>query len=123
MFSRGGPKDVSFPSYSTLKRKVEALAIRFLYAGSSVHTFCSNKSSADRWECAPLNTDVDHDANSGNYARIGSETKGQNTKELPVVIVAPSQWALMDVSVGTIYRAMLGEEVDSRESYERVMFH
>jgi hypothetical protein len=115
MFSRGGPNEVSFPSYSTLMRKVEALAIQFLYAGSCVHTFCSNKSPADRWECAPLNTNVDHDANPGNDARIFNETTGQSTKELPVVIVAPSQWALMDVSTGPIYRAMFGEGVESRE--------
>jgi hypothetical protein len=91
MFSRGGPNELIFLSYSTLKRKVEALAIQFSYAGSCVHTFCSNKSPADRWECAPLNTNVDHDANPGNDARTCNETTGQSAKELPVVIVSPSQ--------------------------------
>jgi hypothetical protein len=113
-FSRGGRNDVSFPSYSTLKRKLEALAIQFSYDGSCVHTFCSNKSPADHLDCANLNTNVDHDAHSGNDDRIGNETRGQNNKKLPAVIVAPSQWALMDVYIGPNCREMLGDGVDSK---------
>jgi hypothetical protein len=114
MFYRGGLSEVSFPSYSTLKRKVEALGIHFSHAGSCVHTFCSNKSLANRWECANLNTNVDQDAHSRNDSRIGNETRGQNTKELPVAIFAPSQWALMDVYIGPNCREMPGDGVDSR---------
>jgi hypothetical protein len=65
---------------------------------------------------------VDHDANSGNDARIGNKTIGQNAKEVPVVIVAASQRALLEVSTGLIYRAMFGEGVDSRECDEHAMF-
>jgi hypothetical protein len=42
---------------------------------------------------------------------------------MPVVIVAPSQWALMDVSTCPIYREMFGEGVESRECDERAMIN
>lgn len=121
--SRGGPNELSLPSYSTLKKRVEALAIQFSYAGSYVHYFRSKNSSADRWELAPSADTAERSGIPNSTAGIENIGRtGREPKELPVVIVLPSQWVLLDVCTGPIYRLMFGTSVGSGSYSERAMF-
>lgn len=123
MFSRDGPNEMKFPSYSTLKRKVEVMAIFHSYAGSRIHTYTSHNSFGGRWETLPFKASTDNVANLNSGSGVEeADRAGTEPKTHPVVIILPSQWVLMDVATGPIYRLMFGERIDSGCGSERTMF-
>jgi hypothetical protein len=96
MISKLSHNEMKLPCYTTLKRKVEFVVLKFAYAGSTFHSFpsCSRLATASRSNAA--------------LSIEGSLSDGRCFQR--VVIVGPSEWALLDVSTGPINSLMYGRE-------------
>jgi hypothetical protein len=123
MCSRGGPSEMRYPCYTTLKTKVEPRAIEFSYAGSFIRKFLSSQSSLNPWEDVSLRVAIESTGHAGQGTDGTNQSRaGERGRERPVVIVPPSQWALLDVSTGPIFRSMFMDKNVPAVPMERAMF-
>jgi hypothetical protein len=96
MISKLSHNAMKLPCYTTLKRKVEFFALKFAYAGSTFHSFPSSSRLATA---------------SRSNAALSIEGPLSDSRCFErVVVVRPSEWALLDVSTGPIYSIMYGTE-------------
>jgi hypothetical protein len=87
---------MKLPCFTTLKRKVEFVALKFAYAGSTFHSFPSNSRLVT--------------AARSNAALSIEDPLFDGRCFQRVVVVRPSEWVLLDVSTGPIYSLMYGTE-------------
>jgi hypothetical protein len=121
--SKGGPREMRYPYYTTLKTKVEPCAIEFAYAGSFIRKFLSSQSSLNRWKEFSLKVPIDSTGPSGQATENKNQSRaGESGSERPVVIVPPSQWALLDVSTGPVFRLMFSDKKALAAPIERALF-
>jgi hypothetical protein len=84
MISKLSHNGMKLPCYTTLKRKVEFVALMFSYAGSTFHSFRSSSRLVA--------------ASRRNAALTIEGPPSDDRCFLLVLVVHPSQWALLDVS-------------------------
>jgi hypothetical protein len=114
--SRGGPSEMRYLCYTTFRTKVEPCAIEFSYAGSFIRKFVSSQSSLNRWEDVSMKGPIESTGPPGQETENTNQSRaGESGRERPVVIVLPSQCALLDVSTGPIFRLMF--RIRKRQQY------
>jgi hypothetical protein len=99
---------MKFPCYTTPKRKVEFVALKFSYAGSTFHSFRSTSRLVA--------------ASRSNAALTIEGPPSDDRYFLRVLIVQQRQWELMDVSTGPIYSLIYGGKQTASGS-TIAMFH
>jgi hypothetical protein len=88
MISKLSQNAMKLPCYTTLKRKVEFIALKFSYAGSTIYSFkCSSRFFA---------------ASRSNTALTIEGPPSDDRCFLRALVLKPSESAILDVSTGPI---------------------